>query len=101
MATECKSYVRNVLSCNGEYGGFETIRAISEMYKVNILTFVEKEECSFYNTKKIYDKTIAIAWRNGFLSNGQQIRNHYDSVYDMKAEYLLNVSELVINKQMK
>lgn len=102
MTAECKSYVKNVLSRDGEYGGFETIKAVSEMFLVNILTFVEDGECSFYNTKKIYNKTIAIAWRNGFVqSDGVQIRNHYDSVYEVKPEDLLSVSESVINKQIK
>lgn len=101
MTAECKSYVKNVLSRDGEYGGFETIKAVSEMFQVNILTFVEDGECSFYNTKNIYNKTIALAWCNGFVSDGVQIRNHYNSVYDVKPDDLLSVSESVINKQIK
>lgn len=99
MAAECKSYVRNVLSRNGHYGGFETIKAVAEMYKVNVLTFIEGEECSFYSTTKIPNKTITLAWRNGLACDGQQIKNHYDSVYDVKPDYLLKISESVVYKQ--
>lgn len=100
MAMECKSYVRNVLSRNGEYGGFETIVAVCEMFNVNILTFLEDDVFSFYSTKKIHGETIALAYRKGFDLNGQPIRNHYDSVNDVKPEHLLSISEF-INKQMK
>lgn len=50
--------------------------------------------------KKIHAETIALAYRTGFDSNGQSIRNHYDSVYDVKPENLLSISEC-ISKQMK
>lgn len=100
MATECKSYVRTVLSCDGNYGGFETIAAVSEMFKVNILTFVEDDVFCFHTTKKIHGETIALAYRKGLDLNGQQIRNHYDSVYDVKPEHLLSISGY-LNKQLK
>lgn len=100
MAAECKSYASTVLSRNGEYGGFETIVAVSEIFKVNILTFVEDDVFSFHTTKKLHGQTIALAWRKGFDLNGQTIRNHYDSVCDVKPEHLLSISECV-NKQVK
>lgn len=45
MSTECKLYVRYVLSCNGQYGGYESVKALSEIYKVNVITFYEDESC--------------------------------------------------------
>lgn len=41
MDEECKSYVRNVLSKNGKWGGTEIIKAVSEIYGVNIIVFKE------------------------------------------------------------
>lgn len=95
MKAECESYVRNVLSQNGKYGGFETIKAISEMYKVNILTLLEGSTYSFHNKENIHENTIVVAWRFG-VENGQTTRNHYDSVYDMNAQNILAISETVV-----
>lgn len=100
MAAECKSYVRTVLSRNGAYGGFETIVAVSEMFKVDILTLVEDDVYTFYTTKKLHGQTIALAWRKGFDLNGKEIRNHYDSVHDVKPEHLLGIADR-LNKQMQ
>lgn len=100
ISAECKSYVQFVLSRNGEYGGFETIKALSELYKVNILTFLEDSSCAFHNKEKIHEKTIAIAYRF-WNKDGQRTRNHYDSVYDMNPEYILAASESVVSKQME
>lgn len=100
MTTECKSYVRNTLSQNGKYGGFETIVAVSEIFKVNILTFVEDDVYTFYTTEKFHGQTIAVAWRKGLESNGQTIRNHYDSVCDVSPENLLSIAERV-SEQIK
>lgn len=76
ITTECKSYVRDVLSRNGEYGGFETIQALSEIYKINIITFLEDDTFSFHNKENVCNKTIALAYRFGY-EQGQRVRNHY------------------------
>lgn len=57
------------------------------------------------NPNKICNnKTIAIAYRLesiGYDVNNERERNHYDSVCDLKSEYMLAVSDLIINKRIK
>lgn len=42
MSTECKLNVRHILSRNGQYGGYESVKALSEIYEVNIDHFLRR-----------------------------------------------------------
>lgn len=87
MTTECKLYVRHVLSRKREWGGHESIKAISKIHKVNVLVFNENGTCILQtNTNEKFDQTIAIAFRIGLNAHGEEVRNHYESVCDMSAE---------------
>lgn len=91
MATECKMYVRHVLSRESQsnsWGGQETLKAVSEIYRVNIITINENGTC-----------VIAIAWRTGFIQNGKEIRNHYDSISDISANDIYTVANFLINRK--
>lgn len=101
ISTECKIFVRHVLSRNGTYGGYESVKALSELYKINIITFYEDESCYIEPKKNMHDKTIAIAYRFGYDNNNEKVRNHYDSVSDMNSEYIMAASDLIINKRVK
>lgn len=99
MTTECKLFVRHVLAKNGQWGGNESIKAISEIHKVNILVFYEDEMCVLQtNANEKYDKAIAIAFRIGFDMNGIEVRNHYESVCDMNSADIWNVTDLALNR---
>lgn len=99
MLTECKMFVRHVLSHSGTYGGFESVKALSELYKVNIITIYEDESCYIEPKQNMYDKTIAIAYRFGYDINNERVRN--DSACEMSSEYIMAVSDLIINKRIK
>lgn len=84
MSMECKLFVRYSLDKTG-WGGAETLQAISEIYKSNILIFNEDETCYIYKNNHKYEQTVAIAYRLNFDEDGNVRRNHYDSVCDMDA----------------
>lgn len=96
MTTECKLYVKLVLSKKGKWGGAESIIAISELEEVNIVIFNEDGSCyvlnKTYKMNKKYQRLICIAYR--FLQKGDQYRKHYDSVCDIDS----NVLNFVVQK---
>lgn len=99
MTTECKLYVRHVLSKDGKWGGHESISAIAEIHKLNIMTFNEEGTCILLtNPNEKYDRTIAIAYRIGMKENGQVVRNHYESVCDMNSNDLLAATDLAMKR---
>lgn len=63
ITAECETSVRQILSRNGEYGA---IKALSEIYEVNVITFLEDETYIFHNKENIHDKTVALAYRFGY-----------------------------------
>lgn len=91
MATECKLYVKLVLAKKGQWGGAESIKAISEIEEVNIIIFNENGPCYMLsNVNKKYQRSIAIAYR---LASMGETRNHYDSVCDIDANLLNLISQ--------
>lgn len=101
MESECKFYVRYILSRDGKWGGYETIRAISEIYRVNVLIFNEEGTCTLHqNHQQKFENTIALAYRIGFIENGEVIRNHYDSVSEMTADDIFTTTDM-LTKRMK
>lgn len=71
----CKHFLEKELPEHHIYGGIESIKAITEIYCVNILTVNEDGSCHMNMTfDKTYDKTIFISFRNN---------NHFDSVVDI------------------
>lgn len=101
MPTECKCklYVRHVLSKDRIWGGHESIKAISEIHKVNILIFNEEGTCILQtNTNEKYQQSIAIAYRFGTSQHGEIIRNHYDSVCDMNSDDVWTATDSVLKR---
>lgn len=77
--------------CNqGAWGGTETILAVSNMFKVNIIIFNERGSFYFatgYNSK--YERSIFLAYRIGSQSkDGKFEYNHYDSVCEINESLL-------------
>lgn len=99
MSTECRLYVRHVLSKDRKWGGHESIKAISEIHKVNILIFNEEGTCILQtNNNEKYEQSIAIAYRIGASQHGEIIRNHYDSVCDMNSGDVWAATDLVLKR---
>lgn len=87
---DCKDFISKLLE-PGEWGGSETMRATSEIFKVNIVVFIERGElhfpCGFNET---FGRSIFLAYRLG----GRLIHNHYDSVCSVKEELLYQFSSI-------
>lgn len=91
MSQECKLYVRHCLSLSGTWGGHETIVAAGEIYQVNVLLFNEKGGFYIANaSQKMYDRTIALAYRLG--PSDETTFNHYDSVTDVDSKLLFDIA---------
>lgn len=106
ITLECKMFVRYALAKDGKrksWGGFESIMAVSEIYRVNIITFNEEGTCVIHpNKNTLHENTIAIAYRVGYHDgSGKEIRNHYDSVIDVDAEDINTCTDSLIKRMNK
>lgn len=84
---ECKEFVEGHLSKSGEYGGAESLMAISEMESTNIIVFNERDTYYFstgYNAS--FDRFICIAYRMNLNSEYY----HYDSVCKISPALMYN-----------
>lgn len=83
IETECKMFVRHILSKNKFWGAKETLLATSDLYATNIIVFDEDGTCfKFKRGGKNFCRSIAIAYR---LGSNEEGRNHYDSVCDVSS----------------
>lgn len=99
MTSECELYVRNVLSRDGSWGGHESIQAISDMYRINIVIFNEADSCVLQtNNQDTFERTIAIAYRLAYNAQGEIQRNHYDSVSDMESNDVWAASNFLMQR---
>lgn len=91
LEAECQKFLSELLPKNSFYGGVESIKAISEIYCVNILTINEDGSSHFtiaFETSN--DKTIFVSFRN---------QNHYDSVVDMDSSTTSRYSKSLAQKE--
>lgn len=79
LKQEILNFTKITLPSANTYGGMESIKSISELYKVNIITINEDGSCHIgaFNVK--YERMAFIAFRNG---------NHYDSVVEIDTKTL-------------
>lgn len=92
IALRCKSFVGKLLA-GGTWGGTESIKAISEIYEVNILIINEDGSCNMVGSFKVeFNRTIMITYRSG---------NHYDSVSVMDDKTILHFARSLVAEQRK
>lgn len=85
MEKETRSFVENSLRDSKCWGGTESLKAISEIEKVNILVFSEDDKCYFpFEFDLNYKRIVYIAYR----LNSNNVRDHYDSVYEVSRPIL-------------
>lgn len=97
--TNCLFFVNSLLSKTATWGGTESLKAISELEKVNILIFPEggKPYFPFYfNTD--YTRTVAIAF---CLDEQRKKRNHYDSIAEVNKPILYDTAAELARNQIK
>lgn len=101
ISAECKIFVRHALSKKGIWGGTETLLAVSDLYSTNVIIFYEDGICNKVKQPgKMYDRSIAIAYRLGWTGSGERVRNHYESVCDINCADIYTVSQYISNNHL-
>lgn len=96
MTTECKIFVRHVLSKHKTFGGVETMYAVSDLYSTNVIVFSEDGVCTKYKkADQTYDRSIAIAHCYRLNENGEKIRMHFDSIFDATGDDLFAAARYI------
>lgn len=105
MESKCKTFVKNNLSANA-WGGAETIRAVSDMYKVNVININECGECYMLSdSTRTFNRSVLITYR--LIRDGEgnimdyTKRNHYDSVADINSHDLYALAQTIESKIKK
>lgn len=105
MDQECATLLNNYLPLDHYWGGAETLKAIREMYKVNILVLNERGTCHFFNHfSEEYDRTLLLAFR---LQDKTAVQfdidsyDHYDSVYDISSDVIPKIIEILFKRKQK
>lgn len=99
---ECSVFVNHCLPKPGCWGGFESLKAISQIYKVNILIFNENGD--YYFAQKFnmtYDRSVFIGFSNAnkhATSSVSNDRNHYDPVVEINPKILEECSRNIAQK---
>lgn len=79
----------NDLRQNGNWGGMETLYAVKDIYRVNIVVFNEQGPFYYiYGFKNEFKRTIFLAYKIGSVKNGEKIYNHYDSIHSIDEDLL-------------
>lgn len=93
-----KHFVKFILSKAKCWGGTESLKAISEIYSMNILTFNENDVCWLpFDFNDDYERIIALAFR----INEEGVRNHYDSVSEVGPSLLYECAKLLAKNELK
>lgn len=90
MVIKCREFLETSLPLNTTFGGVETIKAVSEMKKVNIITITEDGSCNLVHLLDTsFERTVFVAYRNG---------NHYDSVAEMDGKTIAEFAKKIANE---
>lgn len=79
---------------NKQWGGLETLKAVSNKFNVNVVIVNEFGSCHMVTGANNYLRTLLIAYR----LNNASVYDHYDSVNDMDSETIFSSAEFIINK---
>lgn len=88
---ECALHLDEMLK-DGFWGGGETVKAASQIHRVNILIMSEGEDCRFtVGFNKSFGRTLIIAFR--LAGKKSSLRDHYDSVVRIEDNEIYNLSK--------
>lgn len=104
-----KFFISVILRSSGQWGGAESLLAISRIYQVNILIFNEAESCWYpFELNLNYKRTVAIAYRlkiqtirRNRIKNQPIVRNHYDSISEVKQNILFTCTNILSANEVK
>lgn len=90
---QCVNFLNKGLSMDGFWGGTETVKAISELFKVNIATVTMDGMCSMvFPFTPESSRTLLILYRN---------RSHYDSIISLSDVNIKKLAKCVIDANGK
>lgn len=91
---QSRDFVLGNLAEAGTFGGAESLKAISDIHKINIISFNEAEKFFFYmDFNPTYKRTAAIAFRLSHRPDKPpNHRNHYDSVSEVGKRIIFGIS---------
>lgn len=105
------SFLDENLSQDKFWGGAESMRAISYLYEVNIIVFLEDGPCYSVNHFNMgYKRSVAIAFRNSKHHSDSQTDdnenevidfNHYDSVCEIDQQDMIKCMEKIADSSQK
>lgn len=108
LLSVCERFLNEDLTLDTCYAGIESVKAISEIKKINIVTISEHGECYFaVDFNPNFDRTVFLAHRlnsvctksNSRPHNTQ--RNHYDSVAEIDNNVLLTLAEMLYSSNLQ
>lgn len=86
---ECTNFVKKYLPKSGNWGGSESIKAISDMHQLNIVIFCENDSFYFHHDyNPCFERCVAIAYRKYKDPKATVDRNHYDSIVEISPDDL-------------
>lgn len=95
-----RNFTKYKLSKFNCWGGTESLKAISEMYSVNILIFNEDDVCWFpFEFDSEFERVVALAYRFSDKENGE--RNHYDSISEVGKRILYECASVLARNEIK
>lgn len=99
MDIECRA-ILNDLKHQQCWGGSETLKCVSQLYKVNIAIFTESGDCYAGNgIDSDFDQTLLLCYRLDAGSADHQINyNHYDSIYDMDLNTVYSAAKILCTR---
>lgn len=105
IKNECEKYIDG-LSNQGNWGGLETVKAISAIFKANVIIFNEGGVVYAGNSfDPLYENIISLVYRFSYrLDEGyapSSERNHYDSVVGITDDVLNECCWLLIRNYTK
>lgn len=90
MANLRYDFVHKELHKENVWGGTESILAVSDIYKSNVLVVSESESFYFIVFDLQYKKSVCIAYRSG--------RDHYDSITSITQENVFLIAKKLSNR---
>lgn len=98
----CKDFLKNYLSKPNKWGGSESIKAFSELYKANVIIFKEGGEIYFGNSfNPSYEDIIILLFTVSGQNDQNQNHNHYDSIVKLNDDALSKCTSILMKNDAK
>lgn len=102
---KCRKFLKDELSQPSCWGGHESLAAVSELLKINILVFQENGLVYFPNSfNPMYTRTVCLAYRLAGIpkkikTNTISVYNHYDSIFGIESSVIFTCSQSLCGKK--